>query len=172
MDHKAEHQQRCAIVIELLDNWRNFYDEPASIIGDGISSTGDVDRPMPETWTLFSTMGRWPAVVELRRCLELRQRQSPGHYKHLVAYSIKAEWRLIDKPIKVRNAHGKWVEKMDRVKERVVPRWISPRMVELAVIGIVFDWDRKVPLTLPPAMTRRLGEFTDQHGTHVTERAA
>lgn len=171
MDHKAEHKQRCAIVIELLDNWRNFYLEPAQSV-QGFASD-DPDRKVTlKDWTVFSSMGKDSTVVELARCLEKRQRQSPNHYRHLIAFTVYAEWRLVNTTVKVLNAQRKLVDKPERIRERIVPRWVVPRMVELATIGIVFDWDRKVKLRLPPALTGKLDEFTDQHGTHVTDRAA
>lgn len=171
MDHRRNHEQKCATVISLLDHWRDFFCEPPPPFA-GIGS--DEEKPMPQTWTLFSSMGRHASVVELKRCLELRAKQSPNHYKHLIAYTVNASWRLTDRPTKIRNAHGKmvWKTPPPRVKERVVPSWVKPRMANLCVVGIVFDWKREIALVLPPAMSGKLDEFTDQHGTHLTDRAA
>jgi hypothetical protein len=146
-----------------LDHWRDFFCEPASS-GAGFVVVADESRAMPEEWSLFSSMGRWESVVELRRCLERRRVLSPNHYRHLVAYTVNANWRLVDTTVRVRNAHRKFVDKPDRVRQRVVSRWVLPRMAELAIVGIVFDWDREVSCELPPAMTRKLRALADSDG--------
>lgn len=171
MDHRRDHQQKAATVISLLDHWRDFFHEPAqSVAGFAVDDPGrTVDL---RDWTVFSSMSRDKTVVELARCLERRQRLSPNHYRHLVAFTVYAEWRLVNTTVKVLNAQRKLVDKPERIRERIVPRWVLPRMVDLCVVGIVFDWDRSVKLRLPPALTGRLDEFTDQNGTHITDRAA
>lgn len=159
---QEEHDRRCVTVRTLLDHWKDFFCEPASS-GLGLV-VADESRPMPEAWTLFSSMGRWESVVELQRCLGLRARLSPNHYRHLVAYTVLAEWRLVDRPVKRRDHRNRLVDDVERVKERVVPRWVLPRMAELAIVGVVFDWDRDVALELPPGLTRKLRPLADSDG--------
>lgn len=187
--------------MNLLDHWRDFFDELAS---SGQSVPAEPSKPMPDDWTLFSAMSRYPSVVELRRCVEVLERlgsrhggqdgaKIPVHHRHLLAYTAYAEWRTVDRPVKRRDARGRWVDDIERVRERVVPPWVSVRIVESAVDMILGLWRRPrqdcegcydgksgwhveacgvhARLELPPALRLKLREFTDQDGTHLTEAA-
>lgn len=182
-------EQQRATLIELLDHWRDFFDEPAQ--STQVLTTDD--EKTSEEWSLFSSMAFWPAVVELARCVEVARDRWPTHTGHLLAFTAYADWRLTDKPTKIRNAHGKlvWADPVPRVRERVTPAWVSERKAMLVIDGIralVWRWPRgdcgscrdasaalpcpdHTPLTLPPPLRSRLHEFTDQHGTHFTEAA-
>jgi hypothetical protein len=157
---KAMDDERRRVLVELLDHWRDFFDEQAD------SGTAPVEegRELSMDWSLFSSMGRWPSVVELRRCVEMCARMGPSHYRHLVAATAKVEWRLVDKPVKRRNAHGKLVDDVERVRERVVPRWVSSRMVDRALDFVLGVWDQAVPLELPPPLVLKLRPLADADG--------
>lgn len=153
--------ERRHVLTELLDNWRNFFDEPAA---SGLVVVDDQTRETSADWSLFSTMQRWPSVVEMRRCVELMARMAPGHYRHLMAYTAYVEWRLVDRPVKRMNAHRKLVDDVERVRARIVPSWILLQMVERALDFVLGVWSREVPLELPPALVRKLRPLADSDG--------
>lgn len=149
--------ERRRVLGELLDSWGEFFFELAD---NGSVKGDDPDRAMGEDWTLFSSMSRWPAVVELRKCLALCERMGPSHHRHLMGF-YNSEWRTIDRPIKKRNAHGKLVSDIARVRERVVPSWVVPRMVEHALDFLLGVWDTDVALELPPPLMKTLREYVN-----------
>ena len=153
--------ERRATLVELLDHWHDFFDEPSP---EGSGGDGDPNKPMPADWTLFSSQARWPSVREMRRLLDLLGVLGKGHQAHLVAYTVNVSWRTTDGIVKVKNAHGKWVLKEQRVRQRVVPRWVSMRIVERSLDFMLGQWDQAVPLELPPCLTMRLRPLADSDG--------
>lgn len=179
-ESEKEREERRRVLVELLDHWKDFFDEPAS---SGLVVVDEQTKQTAENWSLFSAMQRWPAVVEMRRCVELMGRMAPGHYRQLMAYTAYVDWRLVDKPVKRLNAHRKLVDDIERVRERIVPSWVVPQMVDRALDFVVGVWrfpqkdcdacqglwlegvlvrcKVHAALVLPPGMQLKLREFVN-----------
>lgn len=133
----------------------------------GVAPAGGVEG----TGILFASgMGSYPSVKELDRILGQLKATVPNHYAHLRGF-YSAEWRTTTRPGKIRSAQGKMVVVDTRVRERVVPSWVVWRIVDHALDMLVALWDYGVVLELPPALNRKLREFVDGEGTHLTEAA-
>jgi hypothetical protein len=109
----------------------------------------------------MSPLAKHHSVVELVRCLELCRRMAPGHYRHLIGY-YRAEWRTVDRVVKRRNAHGKLIDDVGRVRERVVPPWVTRRMVERSLDFLCGAYTGEPEL--PRAFTRKLRALADSDG--------
>jgi hypothetical protein len=167
------------VVHELLDHWDDFF----AIATSGSLVVVEHERPMGDDWTLLSSMSRHVSVVELARCLEAFRGFAPGPYGRLVEY-LRSPWRTVDRPVRRRDARGRLVDDVARVRERVVsgglarvPRCTervqgercscggAPRTVCRAVDFVVGGlWDRRVPVELPLALTRKLRALSDSDG--------
>lgn len=157
-------------VIGLLDHWEDFFDQSYSV---DQSAGGDEGIGI----TFVSSMSRYPSVVELVRCVELCQQLAKAHYAHLIGH-FGSEWRTVDRPSKRRDAHGRMVDDVARVRERVLPRWLAatPRCTERdcgcgmsrmtcrAIDFVSGAWNTDVALELPPALTRKLRALSDSDG--------
>jgi hypothetical protein len=160
----VKHDERCRVVVDLLDHWRDFFEEPTP---NGNQAVDSDDRQSAEDWSLFSSMAKWPSVMELRRCVEILERagrgrsgeRTPVHYTHLMAYTAYVEWRLVDRPTKRRDHRGRLVDDVERTRVRIVPSWVSARIVESALDIVLGFWNHEVALELPPGMTKGLREF-------------
>src|SRR6184192_2364695 len=100
-------------IIFLLDHWHD-YTEPDN-------STGLPNSSIARTTSTYDgsampTMASHRSILELNRCLELCSRMAPAHYKHLAGY-YAAPTRTVDKPTRIRNAHGKMVATTARTTE-------------------------------------------------------
>lgn len=156
------HNDKRAIIEQLLDHWQDFVlPNVGGVKGDGQEGIGIV---------FASGMGSYPSVRELDRILGVLERTVPNHFKHLRGF-YGSEWRTADVATKIRAANGKLVDGVARKRMRVVPGWVLLRMVDRALDMLCALWDHGVVLELPPALNRKLREFTDQDGTHLTEAA-
>lgn len=166
------------VLHELLDHWEDFYEVASS----GSLVVVEHERPMGDDWTLLSSMSRHVSVVELARTLEVLRGLAPKPYGRLVAY-LRAEWRTVDRPTQRRDAKGRMVADIGRVRERVltselarIPRCVeridgetcpcgrAPRSICHACDFLLGVWDRSVPLELPLALTRKLRALSDSDG--------
>lgn len=177
-------QERRQIVIGLLDHWQDFFELADS--RTGVTADADPDRPMPENWTILSSMSRHKSVLELGRLLKGLREQGPGHYRAVLGY-FEAPWRTTDRPVKQKTlGGGRIVWETRRVRERVVPSFLRqysactdrmcrenmqpphgcalPRPVCTAVDVLASGWDRSVPLELPYALLAKLRPLADSDG--------
>ena len=162
MDYQElDYQERRRILEKLLDHWHDF-------VLPSPSGQSAADEPLGFAFT--SGMANHPSVRELDRCLGVLRDKMPGHYAHVCAW-YASEWRTTEKPVKKRNAAGKMVDDIARVRVRVVPKWVVWRMVDRGLDIILALWGQETVLEEPPALVRKLREFTDQDGTHLTEAA-
>lgn len=174
-----ERETRRQILIELLNHWDDFF-AVADTTTRLIRKPGeDDDGPgIP----VISALSRHASVVELARCLDLCKAMAPGTYKHLRA-RFQAETRLVEKPTKRRDVHGRMVDAVERVREPIVPRWVffemrdaswtpeqrerlnvqrHQRMVERGIdfLAGAFNGQPELPL----ALTRKLRPLADADG--------
>ena len=135
----------------LLDQWDAIFDgSPSSEEFVSISSSFSSGPPgkLPDE-------ASHPTIRELERCLRLLASASPGDYRHLKAFRCGMEWRCVDTWRRVKLASGKYDWVPDRIRERVVPRWIRPERVlagELFLIR-VFRGEISLPDDLYKAFT-------------------
>ena len=159
---KVTYAEKRKTIEQLLDHWEDFI----------LPSVGVTPSAGEEgTGILFASgMGSYPSVRELDRCLGVLAAKLPNHFRHLRGF-YASEWRTTDVASKIRAANGKMVDAVVRQRVRVVPGWVTWRIVDRGLDVVVALWDPLVVLELPPALRRKLREFTDQDGTHLTEAA-
>jgi hypothetical protein len=117
----------------LLDHWDAIFDgSPSSEEFVSVSSSFSSSPPgrLPDEASHFT-------IKELERCLRLLLSACPGDYRHLKAYRCGAEWRNVDTWRRVKLPSGKYDWVPDRVRERVVLKWVRPERVEAAERFIV-----------------------------------
>lgn len=153
-----EYAQKRQTVEGLMDHLEDFFEFGA---GGGQGGEGD---GVPKV----SSMASYPSVIELVRCLGLCKQLAGGHYKHLIGH-YSSEWRIVTKVEKQRTLSGKLDSKPVRSRERVVPAWINPRMVDRSLDFLVGAWDMGVTLELPPALVRKLRPMASEDGEGWTE---
>lgn len=160
MDYKTKR----TIIEGLLDHWEDF---TLPSVGGNVWGTGEGIGIV-----FTSGMGSYPSVVELDRCLGVLRVKVPNHFKHLRGH-YSSEWRTADMVAKIASPSNprKMIETTVRRRVRVVPGWVTWRIVDHALDMLVALWDPGVVLELPPALNRKLREFTDGEGTHLTEAA-
>lgn len=180
-----DYEDRRRTIESLLDHFEHYFQLGGSLAG----GTGSGDGPS------LSSMASSPPVVELLRCMELCRRMAPNHYKHLIGH-YGAEWRLVDETVMVPSPMNpqKLIPAPTRKRERVVPSWVAWRLVDRAVDFLLGVWRfpppsceacssrdplvrcgvhvrLELPYALRAAQARRLVEFVDQDGPHLTEAA-
>lgn len=119
----------------LLDHWPDFFETLHTVDESGDHVEGAVTG-MPK-------MSRHPSVVELGRAIAATRRHMPKKTAHLMAH-YTSEWRTTDKLERRRTKKGKQETVTRRVRERVVPKWVRPRKVELAVIAVTAEFRGEV----------------------------
>lgn len=172
-----ERDERRRILIELLEHWDDFFAIADTSARLTTTETGD-GPGIP----VISALSRHASVVELARVLDVCKSMAPGTYKHLRA-RFQAETRLVEKPTKRRDALGRMVDAVERVREPIVPRWVyyemrdpawssgqrerfnierHNRMVERGIdfLAGAFNGQPELPL----ALTRKLRPLADADG--------
>ena len=109
----------------LLDQWDAIFDgspssEPYVLISSSFGSSPP--GKLPEE-------AKHQTIRELERCLRLLASARPGDYRHLKAFRCGAEWRNVDTWRRVKLPSGKYDWIPDRIRERIVPRWLKPERV-------------------------------------------
>jgi hypothetical protein len=124
----------------LLDHWDDIFDGAAA--ASDSSASGE-----RLGISLLPRMANHPSVKELSRCLALLASASPGDYRHLKSYRCGAEWRNVDTWRRMKLPSGKYDWEPDRIRERIVPRWIRPQRVAAgeAFIVRVFQGEVFIP---------------------------
>jgi hypothetical protein len=146
----VNYEQKRHTIESLLDHWEDFV---LPNVG-GITKLSDGEGL---GLVFASGMGRYPSVVELDRCLGVLRVKVPQHFKHLRGF-YSSEWRVVEEATKIRSASGKMVDAVVRKRRRVVPGWVTWRLVDHGLDMVVALWDSGVVLELPPALNRRLRE--------------
>lgn len=156
------YEQKRAVIESLLDHWQDFI----------LPSVGVAKGDGEGLGILFgSSMASYPSVVELNRCLAVLEAKLPNHFNHLKGW-YAAEWRTVDAAAKKRDAHGRMVPTVIRQRERVVPGWVTWRLVDRALDMVVALWGSTVVLELPPALNRKLRETVSESGEPAWTEAA
>lgn len=123
----------------LLEHWTDFFDPDGTMSERGAVSGSEGGIP------LLPKMSRQRSVVELGRALGEVHARWPNHFKHLNAFYL-APWRTTRQP-KVKSHKGRTVRlradpsrdlDWDYKRVRIVPPWVSSRMVCLGVDGVTF----------------------------------
>jgi len=110
----------------LLDQWDAIFDGSPSSEQEFVSISSSFSSRSPGR--LPKEAGH-PTIRELERCLRLLASACPGDYRHLKAYRCGAEWRNVDTWRRVKLPSGKYDWVPDRIRERIVPRWLRPERV-------------------------------------------
>lgn len=118
----------------LLDHRTDFYD-PAG------TNTGGVSEGIG--LTLMPRMSRHPSVRELERCIESLRTTAKGHCSHMLAF-YGAEWRIAWVPVKAKKGRVVLADngrpETEPIRQRIVPGWVLPRMVERGVDYVTFTF--------------------------------
>lgn len=138
----------------LLDHWDAIFDgSPSSEPFVSVSSSFSSSPPgqLPDE-------ARHHTIKELERCLRLLAAACPGDYRHLKAFRCGAEWRNVDTWRRVKLPSGKYDWVPDRIRERIVPRWLKPERVAAgeSFIVRVFRGEIFIPDDLYAAFTGRV----------------
>ena len=133
----------------LLDRWGDIF-EPD--IASSLSAAGGgsgLDPALPK-------MAQHGSVRELIRCLDNLALDDPAAHKHLKAFRCSAEWRQVRAVIRVRLQSGRWDGIPGWKRERIVPRWIDPRLVVRAeeAIARMFRGEVFIPKDLWDGLTK------------------
>lgn len=174
--------ERQRVLVDLLDRWRDFFDEPGGEPAALNENAEDQIQQELKNFTAFSSMAREPVVVEMKRCVDLLERLGSGrrgdkvpvHHRHLMAYTARVEWRIV-KGFEMRRVGSQLVPRIDAVtkqavvdpdpkkmrRERIVPPWVDLRIVGFALDVVLGTWDRRVALELPLGLRKGLREYVN-----------
>src|SRR5215207_6094873 len=101
----------------LLDHWPDFFDSGGAGTGGG-------------GVFMLPGMSRHPSVVELGRALAELKAAHRGSFAHLSGF-YASPYRTVERQRRIRGKNGKSGLVAERVRERVVPRWVvTARAVE------------------------------------------
>lgn len=108
----------------LLDHWQDIFD--AGITSTWATFTGTSHQapssrgplPLPE-------MARHSSVKKIERALTVLADREPVLARHLKAYRCNAEWRTTDRWTDRLLPSGRRDIVEQRVREKIVPRWVS-----------------------------------------------
>jgi hypothetical protein len=158
--------ERRRVVVQLLDQWANFFAIARSGTPDVASGPSD---DTPSKTDELSALSRHPSVVELQRCLLELRKVAPAHFVALCAY-FEAPTRTVEKDVRLQGPHGSFMARQN-VRERVLPGALSrltpcgcgcsmPRSICDSLVSICtdrsplapFGWDVKVACELPIAV--------------------
>lgn len=94
---------------------------------------------------MLNKMAHHGSVRELDRCLHVLERTDVTSFRHLKAYRCAVEWRCVDRPTRVRRPRGKGYEiVVRRVREPIIPSWVSRSKVDDAEARIVSEFNGEV----------------------------
>lgn len=136
----------------LLDHWTDIFD--GGVVSRGIDGSSK-SVPRSREPGRLPEMASHPSVTELQRCLSSLAEGDPAGYKHLKAYRC-CEWRTVDTIRSVKLVSGKWDIVPDRMRERIVPRWVSPGLVADAekTLEALFRGEVFIPKDLWDGLTK------------------
>lgn len=131
----------------LLDHWSEIFDP--NVTSGGVPGDGDGVPLLPQ-------MSRHPTVVELAGCLGSLAAEDAPAYRHLKAFRCNAEWRQVKAKIRFRGPSGHFLEGDGWRRERIVPDWISARLVMRGeeFLAREFDGEVFIPKDLWDGLTK------------------
>lgn len=152
-DAKPEDWTKLDRVRHILDHWQDIYypggsDSLATFTGTSHQApTSKEPRALPR-------MADHRTVRLLERALCTLATSEPDLTRHLKAFRCNADWRTIDRWYVRRLPSGKPDIVEQRVRERIVPTWVSLTKVRLAEVLLV----RLLPdsIEIPPELWRAL----------------
>lgn len=136
----------------VLDHWQDIFDVL-------VSNSRPKDSPGRSSSThtpSLPPMAKDRGVRRIECALTILADKEPVLARHLKAYRCNAEWRIADKWVVRRLPSGKRDIVEDRVREKVVPDWVSlPKVhrAELLLLKLLRN-DVSIPGDLWKALTR------------------
>ena len=142
----------------LLDHWQDIFDPGitstwATFMGTSHQAPAS-KRPSP-----LPRMASDLCVRRVERALTVLADREPVLARHLKAYRCNSEWRCRDEWRLVTLPSGRQDLVNDlRVREKIIPRWVSPVKVAVAEkrLLILLGGDVSIPQDLWNALTRPL----------------
>lgn len=155
IERKPEDWNKLDRIVYLLDHWQDIFDPSVTSTWGtftGISGTSTESRspsPLPR-------MASHPSVRKIERSLTVLADREPVLARHLKAYRCNAEWRTADKWLVRRLPSGKRDIVEQRVREKIVPKWVERQKVSLAELRLarLIRGDVYIPMELWRALTK------------------
>lgn len=96
---------------------------------------------------MLGRMANHPSVLELDRCLTVLRDTDGVAFRHVKAYRVGVEWRNVTRWVRTRRLRGKGFELVERrVKEPIVPSWVSREAVQRGEDRLVSEFQGEVYL--------------------------
>lgn len=137
----------------LLDHWQDIFDPSLS---SGSSFNGRRGHSGSRSPGCFPAMADNRSVKKVENALTALADREPVLARHLKAYRCNCEWRTTEKWFARKLPSGKQEFAEQRVREKIVPRWVDPKKVTLAetVLLNFVRGDVSIPQDLWLALTK------------------
>lgn len=153
-DNPEEWDKFCRVRY-LLDHWQDIF-SPSLTSTWSTFTGGGKQKQESRTPSPLPEMAGHSSVRKIERALTMLADREPVLARHLKAYRCNAEWRCTDSWVVRRLPSGKRDIVEERIREKIVPNWVSLRKVERAELLLMkfVSGDVYIPQDLWRALTK------------------